>query len=141
VSFPDIYAFPESATGPYERQMGACIAELLMLFRDRVLDSESNRHVHALAVTPGRWSAGHDVFDEVRRRLLVAQEAGDPRREAQYGFEETCCQAMFNATETNVPFDPSAAFFVAGMAVVLARSVGVPVTEVVAVLAPVGDSA
>jgi hypothetical protein len=136
VAFPDIHRFPESHPGPYERQMGEHIANLLRLFVGRVPDVESNARVLQLAATTSRWSAGHAVFDEVRSRLLSAINAKDRSREWQHHFEESCCQAMYNATDPPDPFDPGSAFFVAGQAIGLARAVGVHVEAVVAVLAP-----
>jgi hypothetical protein len=136
VTFPDIHTFPESHPGPYERQMGGYIAGLLRVFVGRVPDAESNTRVLELATTPDRWSAGHAVFDEVRHRLLGAMNAEDRARECQYGFEESCCEALYNATDPTDPFDSGSAFFVAGQALGLARTVGVPVDAVVAVLTP-----
>jgi hypothetical protein len=136
VAFPDIHRFPESHPGPYERQMGEHIANLLRLFVGRVPDVESNARVLQLAATTSRWSAGHAVFDEVRSRLLSAINAKDRSQEWQHHFEESCCQAMYNATDPPDPFDPGSAFFVAGQAIGLARAVGVHVEAVVAVLAP-----
>jgi len=116
--------------------MGGQIAGLLRLFAGRVPDAESNARVAELAATPARWSAGHAVFDEVRRRLLTASKAKDEVREWQHHFEESCCQALYNATDPMHPFDPGSAFFVAPQAFGLARAVGVALAEVVAVLAP-----
>lgn len=137
MAFPNIPSFPESYPGPYERQMGKIIAALLSLFAGRVPDSESIGCVLELAAAPARWSAVHAVFDEVRRRLLRAMDARDQQREWQHHFEESCCQALYNATDPQDPFDPASAFFVAGSALGLAWSVGVSVEAVVAVLAPV----
>ena len=136
VAFPDIHTFPLSDPGPYEWQMGELIAGLLRAFVARVPDAESNARVLELAETPGRWSAGHAVFDELRGRLLAASRAGDEARECQYALEESCCQAMYNANSPPDPFDPGSAFFVAPQALVLARVVGVPIAEVVAVFDP-----
>jgi hypothetical protein len=136
MGFPNIHLYPESHPGPYERQMGGFIAGLFRLFGGRVPDAESNGRVLELADTPNRWSAGHAVFDEVRYRLLAAMDAKDRPREMQHYFEESCCQAMYNATCPPDPFDPGSAFFVAGQALGLARVVGVSVEAVVAVLAP-----
>jgi hypothetical protein len=136
VTFPDIRTFPASRPGPYERQMSGIIAGLLRLFAGHVPDPESNARVAELASTPDRWSAGHAVFDEVRRRLLAATKAGGESRGWQYHFEESCCQAMYNAVRPPDPFDPGSAFFVAPQALGLARGVGVPVEAVAAVLAP-----
>jgi hypothetical protein len=89
-----------------------------------------------LASQPARWSAGHAVFDEVRRRLLAAICAQDRAREWQYHFQESCCQALYNATEPTDPFHPGSAFFVAPQALGLAQEVGVRDAVVAAVLAP-----
>ena len=61
-------------------------------------------------------------------------EANDAGREAQYTFEESCCQALYNASAPRDPFDPSSAFFVAPWAFGLARVVGVPIEAVVGAL-------
>lgn len=134
--FPSIASFPECHPGPYERQMGKTIAALLGLFIGRAPDSESIGCVLELATAPARWSAGHAVIEEVRRRLLTATDAKDRQREWQHHFEESCCQALYNATDPPDPFDAASAFFVAGHALALAWSVGVSVEAVVAVLAP-----
>jgi hypothetical protein len=110
VGFPDINKFPESYPGPYERQMGGYIVGILRVFAGSVPDAESNAAVLALAAAPDRWSAGHAVFDEVRHRLLATTRDKDKARVWQYSFEESCCQAMYNATEPPDPFDPSSAF-------------------------------
>jgi hypothetical protein len=60
----------------------------------------------------------------------------DTSREGQHHFEESCCQAVYNAADPRDPFDPSSEFFVVPQALGLARVVGVPVAEVVAALAP-----
>jgi hypothetical protein len=134
MAFPEIGKYPLSYPGPYEENMGRCIAGLLHLFRGRVPDPESVARVIELATTPDRWSAGHAVFDEVRTRLLAAIDAKDEPRQAQYSFEELCCEAIYNAAEPNDPFDPSSPFFVAGAALGLAKVVGVPISSVVAVM-------
>jgi hypothetical protein len=136
VAFPDIHQFPESYPGPYEQQMGELIARLLRVFAGRVPDAESNARIAELAATPSRWSAGHAVFREVRRRLLAASKAKDEIREWHHYLEESCCQAMYNATDARDSFDPSSAFYVAPQALGLVRAAGTPLTEVVAVLAP-----
>ncbi len=136
MGFPDIEQFPESHPGPYERAMGKQIAELLRLFQGRVPDPETSARVLQLASTPSRWSAGHALFDRIRGRLLTVMNGADRVRCAQYSFEESCLQALYNAAGPLDEFDPSSPFFVAGTALILARVVGVPEREVVAVLAP-----
>jgi len=136
MAFPDITRFRESHPGPYERQMGSMIAALLALFADRMPDSESNQRVAELAGNPSRWSAGHAVFDEVRHRLLAALDGNERLRRCQYSFEESCCQALYNATGPQDEFDPGSPFFVVPQALGLAELVGIPIAEVVAALVP-----
>jgi hypothetical protein len=135
VGFPRIHYFPERDPGPYERQMGTYIVGLLRLFAGRLPDAESHARVVELAAAPSRWSAGHAVFDEIRHRLLTAMDRGDRLRSGQYSFEESCCQAMYNATVPPDPFDPSSAFFVVAQALGLAQLVGLPLDAVAAVFA------
>jgi len=116
--------------------MGIFIVSLLRLFTSRLPDTESNDAVLQLVATPSRWSAAHAVFNEIRSRLLVAMDAKDKLREWQYHFEESCCQAVYNATSPVDPFDPASAFFVVGQALGLARITGVPVEAVALVMAP-----
>ncbi len=135
MSFPDITKFPHGHIGCYERRMGECIVELIDLFAGRVVDVESREQVRQLAETPERWSAGHAVFDEIRRRLLEADKAKDTTRQAQYCFEESCCKAMYNASEPIDPFDPSSAFFVVPSALYLAQHTGVALDAIAKVFA------
>lgn len=135
VGFPNMQTFPESDPGPYERQMGGYIVGLLRVVAGRVPDTESHACVADLAANPNRWSAGHAVFDEVRRRLLAAMDRRDSIRCDQYALEESCCQAMYNATEPPDPFDPSSAFFVVAQALGLAQSLALPLDSVAAVFA------
>jgi hypothetical protein len=133
VGFPNINTFPKSHPGPYERQMGVYLVSLLRVFAGRLPDRESHTSVAELAADPSRWSAGHAMFDAVRGRLLKATERGDSIRCAQYTFEESCCQAMYNGTGPSDPFDPSSAFFVVAQALGLARLVGIPLDAVATV--------
>src|SRR5262245_60337060 len=110
---------------------------LLRLFRSRVPDSESNEQVTALAADERKWSEAHDLFDRVRERNLMAIESGDTIRECQYCFEEVCLQSLYNETDTNTPFDACSPYWVIKNALVLAQAVGVPVIDVVTVVAPI----
>ena len=112
--------------------MGEAIARLLRFFAPLVADRETNTLVLDLVDQPDRWSAGHAVFRAIRERTLG--RAGVPGNDAQYGFEESCAQAVYNAVARDPstwtsdflpPFDPSAPFFVVPAAVRLARTLGI----------------
>jgi hypothetical protein len=139
MGFPDIHGFPECYPGAYERQMGQGIAGLIRLFHGCVPDPESHARVLELATTPNRWSAGHALFDQIRGRLLAAMERKDQVLCAQYSFEESCLQALYNAAGPLDPFDASSPYWVAGSAFGLARSVGVSEKAILAVFAPGAD--
>ena len=120
MTFPQISTFPKASVGPYERQMGRYILAVLDIFADRVPDSESHSHVRQLVADEEHWSAGHAVFNEVRRRYLTAAHHKDDLRVAQYAFEESCCQAVYNSIEPVDPFDACSSFFVVPQAMGLA---------------------
>jgi hypothetical protein len=131
MGFPDIRSFPLSHPGPYERQMGEMIARLLRLFQGRVPDRESSERVLELVSTQDRWSAAHKLFDEVRTRL---NRTADVTEQYQYSLEESCLQAIYNATDAQDPFDSCAPFFITIQAIGLARVVGLNDADVIAAL-------
>ncbi len=122
----------------YESQMQAEIVALLRLFGPHVPDPRSNAEVAALAADQNEWPRAHDLFDRVRRHNLKAIEAGDDVRQDQYCFEEACLKSFYNETATDMPFDPCSPYWVIPSALALAQAVGVPVAEVVAIVAPTG---
>ena len=119
--------------------MGQVILKVLKHFEGHVHDPESFARVIELAATPQHWSAARCVRDQVRRRRLSAklmQEASNPTAlEWQRAFEELCCEAMYNCTTAENPFDPSSPFFVGGAAINLAKALGMPLDGVAEVLA------
>jgi hypothetical protein len=139
-SFPhlDDLRWTKSAPGPYERQMGRALTKTLELFAMHVPDSESNGVLCELSKAPTKWSAGHAVYDELRRRYLLALADSISFNEQlilwQYSFEEACAQSMYNATDPVDPFDSSAPFYVWPMAFTLATELGVSSSDVVAAL-------
>jgi hypothetical protein len=87
--------------------MGKSIEKLMSVFHGRLPDKECEQALADLAAHPDLWSAAHKVFDEVRGRLLSADEQKDGLRIAQYEFAEACCKALYNATGPMDEFDPS----------------------------------
>ncbi len=135
--FPELGSFPKAQlSGPYARQMGASIANLLKLFQGKVPDAETNAHVRELAVTLDQWSAGHALFDVVRSRSLAAMSTKDDVRCAQYSFEESCLQAMYNETNPDDPFDSVSPYWIVPGAIGLARAIGIPVEAVLTAMIP-----
>jgi hypothetical protein len=129
----------------YEVGMQSTILALLRLFREGARDRETNAWVIELVADSDKWPRAHDLFDLIRKRLLVATQAGDRplpidqvdhAKACQYSFEELCLKAVFNETDTRCPFDACSPFWVAGSAIHLARALGVPVGAVIAVIAP-----
>jgi hypothetical protein len=120
----------------YEAQMQSDIMGLLVLFRGHAPDPETLEWVIELAAERDNWETAHDLFDQVRTRNLGAIESGDHARECQYCFEEVCLQSLFNESDTTTPFDSCSPYWVIKNALILARAVGVPVQDVVAIVAP-----
>jgi hypothetical protein len=116
--------------------MAEDIVALLRLFEDRVPDRETHAWVVALASNPNKWPDAHRVFDRVRDRTLAAIKAGDRLREGQYMFEEICLKSLYNESNTLAPFDSDSPHWITKCAISLARQLGIPVQEVVTVVAP-----
>jgi hypothetical protein len=118
--------------------MQETILALLQLFRTRTPDPETNAWVVALANDRNNWPGAHDLFSRIRGRgPLNAKDfkEGDSVRCSQYTFEELCLKSLYNETHPRDPFDPSSPYFVASFAVCLARTIGVPVQDVLAIVA------
>jgi hypothetical protein len=133
----------------YEVGTQSTILGLLRLFRERARDRETNDWAIELVADRDKWPRAHDLFDLVRTRLLVATQDGgrplpvdqvDQAKACQYSFEELCLKAVFNETDTRCPFDSCSPFWIAGSAIYLARALGVPVSAVIAVIAPEAPS-
>jgi hypothetical protein len=112
------------------------IVELLQLFRGRVPDPKTNTWVLDLATDSRKWPKAHALFDRVRVRTLAATNAKDHARECQYCFEEVSLQSLYNETYPQDPFDQDAPYWIPKNAIGLARAIGVPVQEVLAIIAP-----
>jgi hypothetical protein len=122
----------------YEVRMQADIMELLELFLGRVPDRDTHAWVMELTADRNMWKRAHHLFDRVRPRNLQAIAATDRRRECQYCFEEVCLQSLYNETYPSDPFDSCSPYWIIKNAIVLARAIGVPVQDVLAIVAPDG---
>ncbi|MCA8994943.1 MAG: hypothetical protein KDA69_08030 [Planctomycetaceae bacterium] len=118
---------------PYPRQMGASIAALLRLFEGKVPDADSNAFTLELALNDDRWSTGHAFRDVVRGRLLATN---DKIKSAQYTFEESCLEALYNETQPDDPFDSVSPYWVVPNAIRLAKLVGVPLESLLDAMCP-----
>jgi hypothetical protein len=111
------------------------ILALLRLFSDRVPDTETHSWVLALAADEERWPEAHDVFDHIRERTLAAEAEKDEIRGRQYAFEEICLKSLLNEADTDAPFDSDSPHWIGKCAIRLARAVGLPDSEVIAIIA------
>lgn len=116
--------------------MAEDIVALLRLFEGRVPDRETHGWVTTLASRQSKWPDAHRVFDRVRDRTLTAIVAKDVTLQAQYMFEEACLKSLYNETAAVDPFDSDSPHWIIKCAIPLARRVGVPVQQVIAVVAP-----
>ncbi len=75
------------------------------------------------------WPKAHDLFDRVRRKSLAA-DGNDQRVLTQYCFEEACAKTLFNMTDTDMPFDEDAPYWVVPEALRLAGQLGIDKAEI-----------
>jgi hypothetical protein len=114
-------------------QLQPTILALLKLFRGHVPDTASNSQVASLIADVRKWPEAHDLFADVRRRLLATC---DNVLDCQYSFEEICLKTVYNETDTDAPFDRVSPFWVVPMALELAKAIRLPIEDVVAIVAP-----
>jgi hypothetical protein len=112
--------------------MAEAIVAVLRLFERHASDPETHKWVVTLAADSSKWPDAHRVFDEVRRRWLATT---DPLRQGQYGFEEICLKTLYNETAATDPFDSDSAYYVVPLAICRARQVGVPIQQVLDIVA------
>jgi hypothetical protein len=85
--------------------------------------------------TGSQWTKGHDLFDRIRRKTLVAERNADARGLAQYLFEEVCAKTLYNLAGASAPFDPDSPYWIVPNAFALARRLGFPDSDVVSIVA------
>lgn len=112
------------------------IKALLDLFEDKVPDKESNRLVRRFCDEKEKWLKADGLHSTLRDRNLKTIKQGNKAKECQYCFEEVIAKTLFNLTRSCAPFDPDSPYWVIKNALVLAKAVGVPVEEVVDIVAP-----
>lgn len=116
--------------------MAEDIVALQQLFEAHASDCETHGWVTALAANPAKWPDAHRVFEQVRNRTVAAIAVKDRMREGQYMFEEICLKSLYNETAATDPFDSDSPHWIIKCAVYRARQVGIPVQQVLDIVAP-----
>ena len=71
------------------------------------------------------WPGAHRLFQEIRRKNLIAERTRDGLLNAQYCFEEVCAKSLYNMSREPSPFDPDAPYWIIPNAISLARRLGI----------------
>jgi len=95
----------------------------LLFFEGRC--KETLRKLITLANDRSRRKEAHDLFSEIRRKTLAAEQRNDQLALAQYNFEEVCAKTIYNMTREPAPFDPDSPFWVLPLALELGQMLGV----------------
>src|SRR5215831_11429532 len=97
----------------------------LLFFEGRCKDKETLRKLITLASDRSRRKEAHELFSEIRRKTLAAEQRNDQLALAQYNFEEICAKTLYNMTREPAPFDPDSPFLVLLLAMELGHMLGV----------------
>lgn len=103
---------------------------LVELFRPHCSDLSTLNELQCMIDNQRLWSSAHELFARIRRKTLEAARQRNETAESQYLFEEICAKAIFNQTDTNVPFDGDSPYWVVPIALSLARRLGIHESEV-----------
>jgi hypothetical protein len=102
----------------------SAIRALIAVFEPLCDDKETLRALDALAAKREYWRDGHQLFQRIRKKTLIATEQKDDRKTAQYAFEEICAKTFYNLSDGPAPFDPDSAFWVLPLATQLGAHFG-----------------
>jgi hypothetical protein len=105
------------------------------LFAQHVDDRSTLDELHRMIADEDLWHEAHDLFDSIRSKALAADAKRDAKRSAQYLFEEVCAKTLFNLTDTDMPFDKDAPYWVVPAALSLAQALGVNTAKVTRIVA------
>ena len=97
----------------------------LLFFEGRCKDKETLRKLITLANDRSRRKEAHDLFSEIRRKTLAAEQRNDQLALAQYNFEEICAKTLYNISHEPAPFDADSPFWVLPFALELGQMLGV----------------
>jgi len=111
------------------------MAKLIELFAARCEDRATLNELAAMAADHKRWTKSHDLFDRIRGKSLKAGRARNHSLEVQYLFEEVCAKTLYNLSNSPAPFDADSPYWIVPNAIALARSLGIPDSAVLAIVA------
>ena len=108
---------------------------LIRLFSSHCRDRDTLDQLHRMIGNDKSWSRAHDLFSQIRRKTLKAEQAGDQFLTCQYLFEEIIAKTLYNLSGESAPFDADSPYRIIPNAIAFARRVGVQDAEVINVVA------
>jgi hypothetical protein len=109
----------------------SAIKNLISLFEPHCDDRTTIAELQVMLQDTAKRQRGHDLFDRIRKKTLLAENGREERLIAQYLFEEVCAKTLYNLGHPPAPFDPDVPFRVVPSAFLFARATGLPDDEVV----------
>lgn len=106
------------------------------LFAHHVSDRNTLDELHRMIADEELWPQAHGLFDRIRKKTLLADAERDSKRSTQYFFEEACAKTLFNLTDTDMPFDEDAPYWVVPAALSLAQELGIDAMKITRIVAP-----
>ena len=119
----------------YGGRIVADISHLIAHFAPQCPDRSTLDELLAMASDYHLWPQGHDLFNRIRTKTLVAERAKDSLRETQYLFEEVCAKTLYNLSHPLAPFDADSPYWIVPNAFALARALGENPSVVLAIVA------
>jgi hypothetical protein len=117
-------------------QIAAEIQRLIRFFLSRCDDQDTLLALDAMAAEQDLWRGGHDLFQRIRSKTLVAERSGNRLKNVQYCFEEVCAKTLYNLSGSPAPFDKDSPDWIRPNALALAQALSIPDAQTV-----VGDGA
>jgi len=110
---------------PTQFNMLKYIKKFIELFARHCSDRSILDELYLMIDDPKTWREAHDLFRRIRQKSIDAKEPNDALDWRQYLFEESCAKAIYNLTDTRMPFDSDAPFWIVPNALRLAKQHGI----------------
>ncbi len=84
---------PNLISGPDMNYGGRIIddmSRLVALFTPHCVERSTLDELGRMIIDHGQWSRGHDLFDRIRDKTLIAERHGDDTKSCQYLVDGQC---------------------------------------------------
>ncbi|PTQ85895.1 hypothetical protein [Agitococcus lubricus] len=108
----------------YNNQIIIDIKRLLIIFEPYCAEKETLVWLQQAIDNKSKWIKAHNIFSQIREKLLKSEKFDNQRLISQYLFEEVCAKTLYNLSGQSAPFDLDSPYWILPNALRLANNLG-----------------